>query len=64
MEERNDRQIEAEEVARLLDSDPSSLLVLDSRPYPEYKKSHIRDAVSVNCSKLVKRRLQEDKVSW
>lgn len=39
------------------------LLVIDSRTFSEYNASHVQGAVNVCCSKLVKRRLQQDKVS-
>uniref|UniRef100_A0A8C8LV48 Dual specificity phosphatase 16 n=1 Tax=Oncorhynchus tshawytscha TaxID=74940 RepID=A0A8C8LV48_ONCTS len=38
------------------------VLLIDSRPFVEYNSSHILEAVNVNCSKLMKRRLQQDKV--
>uniref|UniRef100_A0A8C6UGV1 Dual specificity protein phosphatase 8 n=1 Tax=Neogobius melanostomus TaxID=47308 RepID=A0A8C6UGV1_9GOBI len=39
------------------------LLVIDSRTFSEYNASHVQGAINVCCSKLVKRRLQQDKVS-
>ena len=39
------------------------LLIIDSRSFLEYNTLHVAGAVNVCCSKLVKRRLQQDKVS-
>ena len=39
------------------------MLIVDSRSFLEYNDRHITGAVNVCCSKLVKRRLQQDKVS-
>lgn len=39
------------------------MLVIDSRTFSEYNASHVQGAINVCCSKLVKRRLQQDKVS-
>ncbi|XP_075066772.1 dual specificity protein phosphatase 16 [Mixophyes fleayi] len=38
------------------------VLLIDSRPFVEYNTAHILDAININCSKLMKRRLQQDKV--
>ncbi|XP_072000991.1 dual specificity protein phosphatase 16 [Engystomops pustulosus] len=38
------------------------VLLIDSRPFVDYNSSHILDAININCSKLMKRRLQQDKV--
>ncbi len=38
------------------------VLIVDSRSFLEYNDLHIQGAVNVCCSKLVKRRLQQDKV--
>ncbi|XP_056373884.1 dual specificity protein phosphatase 16 [Hyla sarda] len=38
------------------------LLLIDSRPFVDYNSAHILDAININCSKLMKRRLQQDKV--
>jgi dual specificity MAP kinase phosphatase len=42
---------------------PSELLVVDCRRFLDYNTSHIRSAVNICCSKLVRRRLQENKMS-
>lgn len=58
-----DRLIEPQELARLVQEEPdSSLLILDCRSLHEYTRSHVRRAVFVNWSKLEKRRLQQNKV--
>lgn len=38
------------------------VLIVDSRSFLEYNDLHVIGAVNVCCSKLVKRRLQQDKV--
>ena len=37
-------------------------MVIDSRSFLEYNTSNVQQSVNVCCSKLVKRRLQQDKV--
>lgn len=54
--------IVGERLVALLESGTETLLLIDSRPFVEYNTSHILDAVNINCSKLMKRRLQQDKV--
>ncbi|NXP16875.1 DUS16 phosphatase, partial [Scytalopus superciliaris] len=54
--------IVAERLVALLESGTGKLLLIDSRPFVEYNTSHILDAININCSKLMKRRLQQDKV--
>uniref|UniRef100_G3PAI9 Dual specificity protein phosphatase 8 n=1 Tax=Gasterosteus aculeatus aculeatus TaxID=481459 RepID=G3PAI9_GASAC len=50
-------------LASLIQRGTGRLLVIDSRTFSEYNASHVQGAVNVCCSKLVKRRLQQDKVS-
>ncbi|XP_069848220.1 dual specificity protein phosphatase 16-like [Dipodomys merriami] len=54
--------IVTEKLVALLESGAEKVLLIDSRPFVEYNTSHILDAINVNCSKLMKRRLQQDKV--
>ncbi|XP_050179422.1 dual specificity protein phosphatase 16 [Myiozetetes cayanensis] len=54
--------IAAEKLVALLESGTEKLLLIDSRPFVEYNTSHVLDAININCSKLMKRRLQQDKV--
>ncbi|NXY55254.1 DUS16 phosphatase, partial [Callaeas wilsoni] len=54
--------IVAEKLVALLESGTEKLLLIDSRPFVEYNTCHILDATNINCSKLMKRRLQQDKV--
>ncbi|XP_077166894.1 dual specificity protein phosphatase 16 [Paroedura picta] len=56
------RVIAAERLVALLESGTEKLLLIDSRPFVEYNTSHILYAININCSKLMKRRLQQDKV--
>ncbi|XP_007561461.1 dual specificity protein phosphatase 8 isoform X1 [Poecilia formosa] len=50
-------------LASLIQRGTGRLLVIDSRTFSEYNASHVQGAVNVCYSKLVKRRLQQDKVS-
>lgn len=52
----------AERLVTLLESGTEKVLLIDSRPFVEYNTSHILEAININCSKLMKRRLQQDKV--
>lgn len=54
--------IGAEALVALLEGGLDRVVLIDSRPFVDYNTSHILEAVNVNCSKLMKRRLQQDKV--
>lgn len=56
------RSIGAEALVVLLEGGLDRVVLIDSRPFVDYNTSHILEAVNVNCSKLMKRRLQQDKV--
>ncbi|XP_047431715.1 dual specificity protein phosphatase 16 [Mugil cephalus] len=56
------RPIGAEALVALLEGGLDRVVLIDSRPFVDYNCSHILEAVNVNCSKLMKRRLQQDKV--
>ncbi|KAM9846159.1 dual specificity protein phosphatase 16 [Aulostomus maculatus] len=56
------RTIGPEALVALLEGGLDRVLLIDSRPFVDYNASHILEAVNVNCSKLMKRRLQQDKV--
>ncbi|XP_033844838.1 dual specificity protein phosphatase 16 [Periophthalmus magnuspinnatus] len=56
------RPIGAEALVALLEGGLDGVMLIDSRPFVDYNASHILEAVNVNCSKLMKRRLQQDKV--
>lgn len=56
------RPIGAEGLVALLEGSLDRVLLIDSRPFVEYNACHILEAVNVNCSKLMKRRLQQDKI--
>ncbi|XP_055954353.1 dual specificity protein phosphatase 16 [Patella vulgata] len=51
-----------QELAKTLREGGEKVLLVDSRSFLEYNTSHIQQAVNVCGSKLVKRRLQQDKV--
>ncbi|XP_069484809.1 dual specificity protein phosphatase 16 [Ambystoma mexicanum] len=51
-----------ERLVAMLEAGMEKVLLIDSRPFVEYNTAHILDAVNINCSKLMKRRLQQDKV--
>lgn len=57
------RPIGAEALVALLEAGLERVVLIDSRPFVDYNSSHILEAVSINCSKLMKRRLQQDKVN-
>ncbi|XP_007425972.1 dual specificity protein phosphatase 16 [Python bivittatus] len=54
--------VTGERLVAWLESGMEKLLLIDSRPFVEYNMSHILEAININCSKLMKRRLQQDKV--
>ncbi|XP_041833483.1 dual specificity protein phosphatase 16 [Melanotaenia boesemani] len=56
------RPIGPEALVVLLEGGLDRVVLIDSRPFVDYNASHILEAVNVNCSKLMKRRLQQDKV--
>ncbi|XP_059834191.1 dual specificity protein phosphatase 16 [Hypanus sabinus] len=56
------QMVTAEKLVGLLENDIEKVLVIDSRSFVEYNASHILYAVNINCSKLMKRRLEQDKV--
>lgn len=51
------------QLASRLRTDPEQVRLVDSRPFLDFNTCHIRGAVNVCCSKIVKRRLQHDKAS-
>ncbi|KAJ8417063.1 hypothetical protein AAFF_G00282900 [Aldrovandia affinis] len=55
--------MDTKRLAGLLQRGAARTLVIDSRTFSEYNASHVLSSVNVCCSKLVKRRLQQDKVS-
>jgi hypothetical protein len=57
--------IDCERLAQLIGKNSSldSLLIIDSRSFLDYNFCHIQAAVNICCSKIVKRRLQQDKVT-
>ncbi|KAL4660299.1 dual specificity protein phosphatase 16 [Arapaima gigas] len=54
--------MEAEGLVALLEGALDQVLLIDSRPFVDYNTCHILEAVNINCSKLLKRRLLQDKV--
>lgn len=55
--------MDAEKLASLLRGGPGGPLVIDSRSFVEYNSWHVLSSVNICCSKLVKRRLQQGKVT-
>ncbi|XP_045196398.2 uncharacterized protein LOC123551487 isoform X2 [Mercenaria mercenaria] len=51
------------ELALLLKAGLEKYLLIDSRSFLEFNTSHIQQSANVCCSKLVKRRLQRDKIN-
>ncbi|XP_004638026.1 dual specificity protein phosphatase 8 [Octodon degus] len=55
--------MDARKLASLLRGGPGGPLVIDSRSFVEYNSWHVLSSVNICCSKLVKRRLQQGKVT-
>ncbi|XP_045852827.1 dual specificity protein phosphatase 8 isoform X1 [Meles meles] len=55
--------MDAKKLASLLRGGPGGPLVIDSRSFVEYNSCHVLSSVNICCSKLVKRRLQQGKVT-
>lgn len=55
--------MDAKKLASLLRGGPGGPLVIDSRSFVEYNRWHVLSSVNICCSKLVKRRLQQGKVT-
>ncbi|KAL4622709.1 dual specificity protein phosphatase 8-like isoform X1 [Arapaima gigas] len=55
--------MDGKRLAGLLQRGGARTLIIDSRTFSEYNASHVLSSVNVCCSKLVKRRLQQDKVT-
>lgn len=64
IEQLGTQAINAESLAELLQSgNLEKFLIIDSRSFVEYNSSHILRSKNVVCSKLVKRRLQQNKMT-
>jgi len=55
--------VDTEQMASVVRNRMEKVLIIDSRSFLEFNDFHVVGAVNVCCSKLVKRRLQHDKVS-
>ncbi|XP_076971457.1 dual specificity protein phosphatase 8 [Tamandua tetradactyla] len=55
--------MDARKLASLLRGGPGGPLVIDSRSFVEYNSWHVLSSVNICCSKLLKRRLQQGKVT-
>lgn len=55
--------IDRQQLAQVIVDRTDNILIIDSRSFLEYNTKHISRAVNVNCSKIVKRRLQQNKIS-
>lgn len=51
------------QVATVIRTNNAEVLIIDSRSFLEFNTCHIAHAINICCSKLVKRRLQQDKVT-
>ncbi|MEE6522856.1 hypothetical protein FKM82_021495 [Ascaphus truei] len=56
------RPLFADKLVTWMEGGIEKVLLIDSRPFVEYNTAHVLEAVNINCSKLMKRRLQQDKV--
>jgi len=57
------KTVNSQQMAAIVRNPKNKVLIIDSRSFLEYNDFHVVGAVNVCCSKLVKRRLQHDKVS-
>ncbi|GAB6018549.1 hypothetical protein CHUAL_000244 [Chamberlinius hualienensis] len=55
--------VEPDRLAEIVNSGMEKMLVIDSRSFLEYNTCHVMNSVNVVCSKIIKRRLQQDKIS-
>ncbi|XP_076305895.1 uncharacterized protein LOC143222795 [Tachypleus tridentatus] len=55
--------VDVHQLAAVVRNQIDTVLIIDSRSFLEYNTYHVASAVNVCCSKLVKRRLQQDKIS-
>ncbi|XP_013784685.1 dual specificity protein phosphatase 16-like [Limulus polyphemus] len=55
--------VDVHQLAAVVRNQIDTVLIIDSRSFLEYNTNHVASAVNVCCSKLVKRRLQQDKIS-
>ncbi|CAG0880182.1 unnamed protein product [Cyprideis torosa] len=57
------REVNGEHLAWMMSNSREKIMVLDCRSFLEFNNGHIDNAVNVWCSKLLNRRLQQNKVS-
>ncbi|XP_067123498.1 dual specificity protein phosphatase 16-like [Centruroides vittatus] len=55
--------IDVHQLAAVVRNQIENVLIIDSRSFLEFNTCHVCNAINVCCSKIVKRRLQQDKVS-
>ncbi|KFM77964.1 Dual specificity protein phosphatase 8, partial [Stegodyphus mimosarum] len=55
--------VDAHQLSSVIRNRIENVLIIDSRSFIEHNACHISSAVNVCCSKIVKRRLQQDKLS-
>ncbi|XP_074645415.1 uncharacterized protein LOC141901819 [Tubulanus polymorphus] len=55
--------VTATELAQIVRTGADEVIIIDSRSFLEYNTCNIQKAVNISCSKLVKRRLEQDKVN-
>lgn len=55
--------IDVHQLAAVVKNQIENVLIIDSRSFLEFNTCHVCNAINVCCSKIVKRRLQQDKVS-
>ena len=54
--------LSAEELAALLKQHVHSLLTVDTRSLMQYNDNHIQNAINICCSKIIRRKLQSNKI--
>ncbi|RWS23407.1 Dual specificity protein phosphatase 8-like protein, partial [Leptotrombidium deliense] len=55
--------MDCQKLAPIVTHKDENVLLIDGRSFLEYNMCHIRGAVNVSCSKIMKRRLQQNKIS-
>ncbi|GFR02176.1 dual specificity protein phosphatase 16 [Trichonephila clavata] len=56
------RSVDVHQLAAIVRNRIDNALILDSRSFLEYNASHVINAINVGCAKLMKRRLQQEKL--
>ena len=56
-------QILPQQLATMLETkQEKNVLIIDSRSFLEYNDFHVKDSINIGCSKIVKKRLEQNKI--